>query len=75
MQGFFFAALWSIDFFFLLLTFYAFLISGTLLILQAQAAESKITHVIQLKHTLDLVPQLRVCTCWSSFNKHSYADF
>uniref|UniRef100_M4ALQ5 MutS homolog 4 n=1 Tax=Xiphophorus maculatus TaxID=8083 RepID=M4ALQ5_XIPMA len=29
----------------------------------AQAAESKITHVIQLKHTLDLVPQLRVCTC------------
>ncbi|XP_027857440.1 mutS protein homolog 4 [Xiphophorus couchianus] len=25
----------------------------------AQAAESKITHVIQLKHTLDLVPQLR----------------
>uniref|UniRef100_A0A3B3WMF1 DNA mismatch repair proteins mutS family domain-containing protein n=1 Tax=Poecilia mexicana TaxID=48701 RepID=A0A3B3WMF1_9TELE len=28
------------------------------------AAESKITHVIQLKHTLDLVPQLRVLkTC------------
>ncbi|XP_041828884.1 mutS protein homolog 4 isoform X2 [Melanotaenia boesemani] len=26
-----------------------------------QAAEAKITHVIQLKHTLDLVPQLRVC--------------
>ncbi|XP_077394456.1 mutS protein homolog 4 [Festucalex cinctus] len=26
----------------------------------AQIAEAKITHVIQLKHTLDLVPQLRV---------------
>lgn len=31
--------------------------------LQVQVAEAKITHVIQLKHTLDLVPPLRVCTC------------
>lgn len=30
-------------------------------LLQIQIAEAKITHVIQLKHTLDLVPQLKVC--------------
>lgn len=30
-------------------------------LLQVQIAEAKITHVIQLKHTLDLVPQLKVC--------------
>lgn len=30
-------------------------------VLQVQVAEAKITHVIQLKHTLDLVPQLKVC--------------
>lgn len=29
-------------------------------LLQVQIAEAKITHVIQLKHTLDLVPQLKV---------------
>lgn len=32
-------------------------------VLQVQVAEAKITHVIQLKHTLDLVPRLRVCVC------------
>uniref|UniRef100_A0A3Q2DG95 MutS homolog 4 n=1 Tax=Cyprinodon variegatus TaxID=28743 RepID=A0A3Q2DG95_CYPVA len=32
-----------------------------------QAAESKITHVIQLKHTLDLVPQLRSHTLYYLF--------
>ncbi|KAM4540437.1 mutS protein homolog 4 [Fundulus diaphanus] len=36
-----------------------------------QAAEAKITHVIQLKHTLDLVPQLRVVlkTCSTALLK------
>lgn len=31
-------------------------------LLQVQIAEAKITHVIQLKHTLNLVPQLKVYT-------------
>lgn len=38
-------------------------------LLQVQIAEAKITHVIQLKHTLDLVPQLKVCTSSSQLFK------
>lgn len=38
-------------------------------LLQVQIAEAKITHVIQLKHTLDLVPQLKVCILSSQLFK------
>lgn len=43
--------------------------------LQIQVAEAKITHVIQLKHTLDLVPRLRVCEIgFKSFYTHVVND-
>lgn len=38
-------------------------------LLQVQIAEAKITHVIQLKHTLDLVPRLKVCIFFSKLFK------